>query len=220
VLELLRAAYGKAEPPPQLSVCDQLLFRILAENDDYERAGRALEILRTHFVDWNELRVSFVDEINEYLEPCGFQEPKALEIKRVLGDVYEAFNTIHLDELREEPLDQVAKSFSEVPSVSDRAFADVLIVSMGGGQVPATPEVARILKRVGLLGSAASKEAVASTLSRIARGERLYEAFYYLTRLGREKCLSESPKCGECPLLDICAYGKLSLPPLKRKRPR
>lgn len=206
----LRGQYGDVKPPVPLPVCEQLLLRILADEGDYTRALEALDRLRKNFVDWNELRVSFGDEIDEVLEGLGFEESKAPELKRLLEDIFNQFDSFNLEFLKGESTEDAFEALSSMPSVKERALADAMVVSFGAKELPRTPDVARVLRRVGVLPKGVEAGTLTSALKTQTAGQYTYALFYYLTRLGNEICRAEEVKCEGCPLLEVCEYGGLS----------
>ena len=58
-----------APDPTQRNILEHLLYAVVREGTTRERADRAFQNLKTRFVDWNEVRVSTVQELCDAMGP-------------------------------------------------------------------------------------------------------------------------------------------------------
>ncbi len=95
----LEARYGEFQPLPIENFIEIMMYQILLLGADRAEAERALKDLQEEFVNWNDMRVSTVREIQDIL---GNNYPrnreKAEDINHLLADLYTAFKSMELDE--------------------------------------------------------------------------------------------------------------------------
>jgi len=80
------------------SPVSHLCMSILMRNNSITNARQAETALRKRFVDWNELRVSPIAEVQAVLEECGTEgaEAKAYALRRFLRDVFSKYTKTNL----------------------------------------------------------------------------------------------------------------------------
>src|SRR5690348_9398233 len=83
---LLKKRYkAKAERvAPRLTVLEAVVYGICHENTTREQANEALSHFKDDFFDWNEVRVSSLEEIQEALRGLSNIEERAYRIRRFL----------------------------------------------------------------------------------------------------------------------------------------
>lgn len=80
------------------SPASHLCMSILMRSNSITNARQAEAALRKRFVDWNEIRVSPIAEVQEVLEQCGTPgaEAKAYALRRFLRDVFSKYTKTNL----------------------------------------------------------------------------------------------------------------------------
>ncbi len=94
---MLKKHYGDAGAPER-PVLEQMIFAILREGATREDAERAYEAPRECFFDWNEVRVSTVQEVSETLAAvpeAGTRAKKIIEFLQELFEMTYSFHTKH-----------------------------------------------------------------------------------------------------------------------------
>ena len=89
-----------------------------------------------------------------------------------------------------------------------KTAACVLLFSYGRDDVPVDTHVYRVGSRLGLFRPGASFDEAHDELLRLTDPGDAYEIHVGLIRHGRRTCTSRAPRCRECPLLDLCPYGR------------
>ena len=89
-----------------------------------------------------------------------------------------------------------------------KTAACVLLFSFGRHDVPVDTHVYRVGGRLGLFRPKASFDEAHDELLRLTDAQDAYEVHVLLIRHGRRTCTARSPRCGECPLLRMCPYGR------------
>jgi endonuclease III len=98
--EALDARYGACKPPQLDNFIEVMMYQILLLGANDRVARKALASLREEFVNWNDMRVGSVREIQDILGPkyprC---REKAEDLHHLLADFYTAFRRMELDDI-------------------------------------------------------------------------------------------------------------------------
>ena len=126
-----------AEPRPLL---EELVYAICREGATPADADAAYARLLKTFIDWNEVRVSTVQEVGEILRPLSARERGRARIIGLLQEVFEASYTFDLGEIVKKGLkDTARKSASTRRGVNDYAVAWVVQRTLGGHAIHHEP---------------------------------------------------------------------------------
>ena len=108
------------------------------------------------------------------------------------------------------PLEEARDYLRELPGVGRKTAACVLLFSYGRPDIPVDTHVFRVGSRLGLFRPGASFNEAHDEMLRLVADdpEEAYEVHVGLIRHGRRICTAREPRCGECPLLRLCPYGK------------
>jgi endonuclease III len=84
----------------------------------------------------------------------------------------------------------------------------VLLFSCGADVIPVDTHVFRIAKRLGIVPEKADHEEVHRILMENVPATKKGSTHVDLIQFGREICKAQSPKHGDCFLIDICDHAK------------
>ncbi|MEN8149076.1 MAG: hypothetical protein ABFS86_04590, partial [Planctomycetota bacterium] len=215
ILAALEKAGGRTPRIKSDLPMDQLVALMFARHGTPPQATKSVQALREEFVDWNEVRISYVREIIKPLEDRNLPDPKARA--RDLIDLFERFymdhNAVNLDFLAVEELnlEEAFNYLKNLPGVGDAAAAGIVIVHAEEGRAVAAPEVLRVPGRLGLAGKSPTPARIRKVLEESLKGKDRIRAHYLFARLAAELCVSRNPHCMECPLAKKCEYGRAQL---------
>jgi len=209
---LLRRRYGE---PLRLIVThpvEHAVRTILAEEASAAETDQAIERVRRHFVDMNDLRVSHPREIRETL---GADFPraayKARIIPRLLDQVFKQHNSMVWDFLEPMGKLQVRAYFECLEDVRPFVAAVIARDCAGAHAFPVDNDVARVLSRLAVLDPAAQTETeMQAFLERAVKASRAYETHGLIKRLAEDLCLPDKPRCDRCPLNALCPSAVLA----------
>ncbi len=177
---------------------------ILSQNTSDVNAIRAYERLRGRLGRVTPEAVLSIpeEELVELIRPAGLPRQKARAL-RALAERLLRGGGERL--LLEKPWQELRRWLLETPGVGPKT-ADVFLSFYRGAPVFAVDTHAlRIAKRWGLVGEKAGyEEASRALLDYLGPSD---EAHRLLIALGRRWCTARRPRCGECPLRDICPYA-------------
>jgi endonuclease-3 len=204
IRDRLRATYGKPVERLHRAPVDELILTVLSQNTNDRNRDVAYARLTDRFESWEQVEHAPVEEVEDAIRPGGLAPTKAVRIKEILS----ALGGDDLQELATEPLEDARERLTALPGVGRKTAACVLLFSFGRPDIPVDTHVFRVGTRLGLFRPGASLEEAHDELLRIVDAEDAYEIHVSLIRHGRRTCAARNPRCGECPLLSICPYGK------------
>jgi endonuclease III len=163
--KILKKHY-KPVNPVERPLLGQLLFALCLENSSHEAAEKALADLRNGFFDWNEVRVSTVNELAELMGQLRDPRAQAACVKRTLQSVFESTYSFELDALKKKNLGQAVKDLEKLPGVTPFAVAYVTQTSLGGHAIPLDKGA---FDAFVVLGIASEKEAASGSVPGVER---------------------------------------------------
>lgn len=137
-----------------------------------------------------------IDRLEKMIYSCGFYREKAKHIKSAAEDIVKKFGgevPANLEELQ------------TLAGVGRKTANVVYSVAFGGDAIAVDTHVFRVSARIGL----ASGENVLKTekqLNEMLEQSVWSRAHHYLIYHGRNVCKSQKPRCGECPIRDLCEW--------------
>lgn len=220
VLETVPVSFVPPQAPAGTSLLELGLLCVLLRHLDEERGKKTLVALREGFTDWNELRVSQVQEFQQ-LVAAKDERTRVLVARSArdyLQEIYQKNHGFDLEPLRQDLLE--AGKFVMGLDFLGATASHFLLWSAAGGAVPISPGVVRTLDRLGLVKRQASiKKSVAAMEKLVPPDERLD----FGLRVGRvieAWCDAKKPTCWECVLVEVCPFGKKTLREWKAQQKR
>ena len=199
------AASGQDSPSEPLPVLEQFIFALCRENATTDQARQAFANLKSHFFDWNEVRVSTTRELEEALAGLSDPESRAHRIVSFLQEVFEETFSFDLEALQKKGLKQAAKKLTTYAAANDFVGSWVVQRTLNGHAIPIDAATSRCARRLGLAESVGEDhEAMRATLEHLvpkAKGARFTDA---ISLLAEEHCWEADPNCPSCPLNADC----------------
>lgn len=190
----------------RLSVLRAVVYGICHEDTTRENANQALSRFKDEFFDWNEVRVSGIDEIRESLAGIPEPEERARRIRRFLRQLFNRTYGFNLDFLVKKPLKEALKTLKTYEAfASDYVTATVIQQALGGHAIPIDRDTHRVLKRLGI--SEESTADLRAVLERAVPKNRGAEFADLIEDLANDTCVEGEPHCTRCELRKICPYA-------------
>ncbi len=207
VYTLLKRRYKpKAERnAARLSVLKAVVYGICHEDTTREHANQALSRFKDEFFDWNEVRVSGVEEIRENLAGIPDAEERARRIRRFLRQLFNRTYGFNLDALAKKPLKEALKVLQTYDAfASDFVTATVIQQALGGHAIPIDKNTHRALERLGI--HEANIPDLRAVLERAVPKNRGLEFLDLLEELANDTCVEGEPDCPRCELRKVCPF--------------
>jgi endonuclease III len=208
VYALLRKKYQPPERREQLPVLEQLVLAVLCDGATTARADAVFRRLKESYYDWNEVRVSAVTELQDYLTDLPDPEQKAMRIKSCLKYIFETTYTFDIDHFRKLPKKEVIKKLAKMPAASPYLIARVIRDGLGGSAMPLDSSAVRVLTRLELIDDKTPAVTLAASLERLVPRNKSVEFCHLLAELGNDTCTELEPNHAKCCLLELCPTGQ------------
>lgn len=134
------------------------------------------------------------DKVRDYIKTIGLFRNKA---KNVIA----LTEKLIADHGGEVPADLDA--LTKLPGVGRKTANVVLNMAFGQKTMAVDTHVFRVSHRLGL-SQGKNPEVVEADLMKVVPDEFLYHAHHWLILHGRYTCLARKPRCGLCPVADLC----------------
>lgn len=206
---LLKKRYKpKAErATARLTVLEAVVFGICHEDASRELANQALTRFKENFFDWNEVRVSSLEEIQEALVGLPKADDRAFRIRRFLRQLFEKTYGFTLEALAKKPLKESVKVLQEYEALhSDYLLATVTQLALGGHAIPVDESARRALERLGVADPDTDIATLRGILERAVPKNRGAEFADLIEDLAQDTCVEGIPDCPRCELRKVCPY--------------
>ena len=145
------------------------------------------------------LAVASEESVIECIQSLGLYRSKAKNIRLCAQQLMERFNG------------EVPKTREELVSLAGVGRKTANVVMRVAFNIPAfavDTHVERISKRLQICRQKDTVLEVEETLCRKIPKELWSRAHHWMIFFGRYHCIARKPKCHECPLLEMCAFGQ------------
>ncbi|MBM7647958.1 endonuclease-3 [Bacillus ectoiniformans] len=140
-----------------------------------------------------------LEELQEDIRSIGLFRNKAKNIQKL--------SQMLVDEMGGE-VPRTQDELVKLPGVGRKTANVVASVAFDVPAIAVDTHVERVSKRLGICRWKDSVTEVEATLMRKIPQEEWSITHHRLIFFGRYHCKAQSPKCAECPLLDLCREGK------------
>jgi endonuclease-3 len=175
-----------------------LIYTIISQRTRDEQTDVAAERLLSEFPTAKKLANANVRRIEKLIKTAGFYRVKAKKIKEVCKIIYEKYGG-------KVPAD--FDSLMKLPSVGRKTANCVLVFGYGKPAIPVDTHVHRISNRLGLVKTSKPEE-TEKALKKVLPKKYWLDINHMFVRFGQTICRPINPKCGECPISDLCKYYK------------
>ncbi|MEN6308470.1 MAG: hypothetical protein ABFD91_12015 [Anaerohalosphaeraceae bacterium] len=200
----------KIKPADFNDPLDALLFGLISEHTTEKHARKVYKNLLAHFVDFNDLRVCRVEEIQEILEdftPVGEQVAESLT--RLLTTLFDKYDTLSLKGIDEQGKRQAKKELEELGGATRFAINYCFLAAFGGHAIPLNEAMLNYLRSEELVDTEATSEEVEGFLERHISASAGWE-FHELLRMATEGGLKKAS-------VSVAKTEKKKIPAKKKK---
>lgn len=188
IVKQLKRVYGSVPKPLNLPVFETLLYGICLEDVDFERARKAFDRLRNSFLDWNEVRVTTVTELDHILEHLPDSAIRAVRMRQLLMHIYDHQYSFDIDGLKKRTQDLVQRQLIRIKHLTPFARNYVTQASLGAHVIPLDKRMLLTAVWLGLVPAGVHEDEAGDLLKSLVRKADGVEFFYLL------KCFSTSTK--------------------------
>ncbi len=150
VCEALEERYGRRKPTRFEDFIEALVYQILELGVQEAPAKSALKRLHDEYIDWNDMRVASVREIEDVLGGKYYRaREKAEDIKHLLADLYTAFRRMDIHDLLNAEGIATLRALPETTNIRKDMVERSLLLSLDVKVFPSDEDQFRLLKYLG-----------------------------------------------------------------------
>ena len=204
-----------------LDPLSELVSSLLSHRTRNAESGRAYKQLRAAFPDWPAVRDAPTPAVEAAIAPCTWPEQKAPRLRQILREITDRRGgDLSLDFLADWPVIEAREWLEALPGVGPKTSAATLLFSrLRRPALPVDSHHHRVAARLGLIPAGVAvgpaHALLEAQLPADWSAQRVYDNHEILMLHGQQVCFPRNPRCGQCPLLDLCPYGQglRSMPP-------
>jgi endonuclease III len=204
----LEAEYGRRPFRRHHPPVAELVTTMLSHSTTDANQFAAFDALVARYPTWDEVRAAPTADVEETIRVAGLANQKAPRIQGVLDRIADEPRGRDLEWLGRVPLDEAMAYLTALPGVGPKTAACVMCFCFDAPVVPADTHVHRIALRTGIVPPGSSAVRAQERLSAWTPPGEAYGMHMRLIAHGRGTCNARAPRCGECPLLDLCPHGR------------
>lgn len=202
VLDALRRRFGSVEIARR-DPFETLIATILSQHTTDVKAHEAYRRLADRFgITVEALASAPLRDVADAIRVAGLQNNKAKAIVELSRKLLEERG--FFEDLRNLEVEEARRRLMGLPGVGEKTADIVLLFSYGKPTFPIDTHIFRVSKRLGLRRRGEGYERLRKRLQTVFPEDRYLEAHILLIRLGRNVCRPRRPRCGECPIENLC----------------
>jgi len=208
LLDTIKPSWTPPEPIEDGDLLQQGLLFVLSRTLTEAQAHQSARALRAAYPDWNELRISQIQEFREHIKTKSDDTAKAAsnDVRTYLQEIFQENHGFDIEFLRDDPV-AAGKMLSELKFLGGGA-GHLLLSIASNNELPVTQGIVRVLDRVGVVARAGSVKKAKEKLTPLVPAARVRDFALRLGDVAETYCDPKKPTCWECPLVEGCKYGK------------
>lgn len=206
VEERLDQIYGVPTWHIFLPAVDELVCTILSQNTNDINRDKAFDKLKATFPTWEAVRDADPDAVMDAIRVAGLANQKGPNIQAALRFITEERGEIDLDWLRDYSYEDAISWLTQMKGVGVKTASIVLVFSLDIPAFPVDTHIYRVTGRLGLRPAKMNIENAHWWFASSAKPQSFGTLHMNIISLGRDTCQARKPKCGACPVEDICTY--------------
>ncbi len=204
----LRKKFGARAEYAKKDALDQIIFHVLLLNAPASAAEKAFSALKSDYVDWNEVRVTSLDEIASVLKSKGSSANEAPSIKEFLQKLYLTSHTITAEPLQNLSPKRAREFLKSTTELAEEQIIEILLEPLNMPITPVNNAIRQALIRLGISRKGATLIQAQSGFTAIAANGKPATAYRLLRVLTRDFCREEEQLCRKCPVKKHCPTGQ------------
>jgi endonuclease-3 len=197
---------GKSDP------LDELMLTLLSQSTNDNNRDMAYQRLREKYPTWRQVREAGAGAVAERIKPAGLANQKSGRMIDILRWIDDTYGDLNLDFLHDMPVEEAFETFTQLKGVGVKTMAVVLMFACGRDIFPVDTHVHRICRRLALVPDNADAVKTFHLMAPLVPEGKGYSLHMNFLQFGRTICAARSPRCGACPLNDLCPWeGKTDL---------
>ena len=149
------------------------------------------------------------EELAELVHASGYFNVKARKLKAFAKHVYDRHGG-DLDAMLAQPWEGLRAELLGVYGIGEETADDIVLYAAGAPSFVMDAYTRRILLRLGIQAAEERYESYRRLfMDALPPDVRMFNEYHaLLDNLAKEVCRKRAPRCGECPLLELCPTGR------------
>ena len=164
--KVLKQHYEVVKPDDERPLLQHMLFACCLENATYPVADKVYARLTHNFFDWNEVRVSTVNELAGVMKDLPDPTAAASNLKKILQGVFESTYSFDLEQLKKQNIGQGIKRLQSLDGATPFIVAYAVQSALDGHSIPLDKGALEVL---GILGIASQGEVAEESVAGLER---------------------------------------------------
>lgn len=195
---------------PAKSPFEVAVGAILVQSVAWQSASRAIANLEAAgYLDPHRLDAAGEDEIARLIVPSLYYRQKAKKLKAFTGVLVREYGG-DMARMLAGPTDEVRRRLLAIHGIGAETSDAILLYAGDHPIFVVDAYTRRIFARMGVWDESITYEEMQRYFEeRLPRDLELYNEYHALIDgVGNRYCAKRRPRCGECPLQEICRYGR------------
>ena len=178
----LKKAAGKITEPEYKDPIEAVVYAVVSEQTTLKQAKSAIKKMKSHFVDFNDLRVSRAEEVIEVIGVTKEVGTKvAGNMSQILNTIFDRYDVVSLETMFEVGKRQAKKELEELGCMGSFVIGYCFLTALKGHSIPTTETMIEYLRRNDMVYPSADKSTIEGFLERQISSSDGY-TFYRLLR--------------------------------------
>ncbi|MBS1801230.1 MAG: endonuclease III [Acidobacteria bacterium] len=206
IAAILHETYGSPHHNNKSDPLDELVFILLSQMTTSPSFERVYDRLKERAPEWEDVRRMQLRRLRSLIKDAGLSNQKAPRIKAILDRVYEDFHEVTLEPITRWSTRRAETYLTSLPGVQTKTAKCVLMYSLKRPVLPVDTHVWRVAMRLGLIPAETRRDMAHEQLETVIAPRLRYGFHVNAISHGRELCRALAPKCGACPLTQVCNF--------------
>ena len=214
LVDKLQQHYGRPAPPPSTDPLELIIWENIAYLASDKRRAEAFAALKQTIGTHPEQILAVPHSALAAIGKAGILPDMSAEKLLTIAKIaYEEFDS-DLRAVLMKPLPQAKRALKRFPSIGDPAAERILLFTRSYPVFSLDSNGLRVLCRVGFAEEQKNYSATYRLVQAVIREQlprdydSLIRAHQLLRQHGQELCKRSKPHCADCPLRNVCAYGR------------
>lgn len=203
--------YGPQHWWPADTPFEIVVGAILTQATAWRNVELALARLKKRgLLEPSAMRQASPADLEEAIRPAGYFRAKAQTLRGVLALLEDHYGG-SLDRMLQAPAAVLREQLLRVRGIGPETADAILLYAAGHPVFVIDAYTVRMVSRAALVppGELGYQRLQEAFHRQLPRDPSLYGEYHALiVALGKDCCRKQRPRCGACPLLDLCAYGQ------------
>lgn len=195
--------------PNEVGPFETCLGAILTQNTSWFNAEKALSNMKTEgLVSLEKVHEIPINELATIIRSSGYYNAKAKKIKSFVDYVYDNYNGIICDLLKQ-PITKLRNELLEIYGIGNETADDIILFASNKPSFVVDTYTLRIFSRIGLIQEKLDYSTAQKFFhENLTNNTLLFQEYHALiVILAQTNCHKSLPECVTCPIQNECEWG-------------